>query len=60
MLIDLQQSSGHKNNIGNHIHEFLPSGSFSFKHSMDYFSGRYFDPRCTILLTAFTKLIVSS
>ena len=30
MLIDLQQSSGHKNNIGNHIREFLPSGSFSF------------------------------
>lgn len=24
MLIDLQQSSGHKNNIGNHIREFLP------------------------------------
>lgn len=31
MLIDLQQSSGHKNNIGKyHIREFLPSGSFSF------------------------------
>lgn len=32
------------------------------KHRMDYWNGRYFDPRCTILLTAFTncKLINKS